>query len=85
MSDEKIWYEWGYQLADGECVWQDNYGTDGSWTEPRPDLGVGNIDIYPGSEYRTVRSELDRSGLVDAAVVRRQVREIRSGPEMVSE
>jgi hypothetical protein len=83
MSEERNWYEWGYQLADGEFVWQDDYGTDGSWTEPRPDLGVGNIDIYLGSEYDSIRSELDRAGLFSAVVVRRRVRETREEAEKV--
>jgi hypothetical protein len=84
MSDETNWYEWGYRLSGGEQVWQIDYGTDGSWTPPIPELNMSHIDIYSGNEYSAIRSELDRAGLFDAVVVRRRVSETRDGPEVVS-
>jgi hypothetical protein len=85
LAEETNWYEYGYRLATGECVWGEDIGRDGSWTPPRPDLGVGNIDLYLDDEYRAIRSELDRAGLAGAVVVRRRVSQSRGRPEIVSE
>ena len=84
MSEETMWYEWGFRLPDGRVEWQIDHGTDGTWTAFVPELGLGAIDMYDGQQYAAIRQALDEAGLTDAAVLRQRVVTTRGPVEEVT-
>lgn len=82
--DSLEYYEHGYRLADGTEAWEQDYGTDGSWTPPITRLGINVVDIYDGQAVRSICRELDRAEIAEYDVLRRRVVETRHDAEVVA-